>query len=94
MYVVLQRRATESGIAEHLAEHRQWLQQGFDDEVFFLVGGIPHVGGGVILAAGVSRAELDDRLASDPFVVNRVVTPEVIELETTMKDPRLAFLAG
>jgi hypothetical protein len=70
------------------------LQQGFDDEVFFLVGGIPNVGGGAILAAGLSPAELAARVAKDPFVVHSVVTPEVIEIEATMNDSRLAFLAG
>jgi uncharacterized protein YciI len=82
------------GVAEHLAGHREWLQRGFDDEVFFLVGGIPRVGGGAILAAGLSLDDLAARVADDPFVVNRVVTPEIIELETTMHDPRLACLAG
>jgi hypothetical protein len=37
--------------------------------------------------------ELNARLEEDPFVVHGVVRPEVVELETTMSDPRLAFLA-
>jgi uncharacterized protein YciI len=60
--------------------------------VFFLTGGIPRLGGGAIIAAGLSLDELRARLQADPFVVHGVVTPEVVELETTMSDPRLAFL--
>jgi hypothetical protein len=37
--------------------------------------------------------ELNKRLEEDPFVVHGVVSPEVVGLQTTMSDPRLAFLA-
>jgi uncharacterized protein YciI len=94
MHTVLQCLTNGTRVAELLPEHRRWLQQGFDDEAFFLVGGIPNVGGGAILAAGLSPAELAARVAKDPFVVHGVVTPEVIEIEATMNDSRLAFLAG
>jgi uncharacterized protein YciI len=93
MHLVLLRLADESRVPEHLEGHRRWLQQGFDDNVFFLTGGIPQQGGGAIIAAGLSAEELSTRLGEDPFVIHRVVTPEVIELEATMSDPRLEFLA-
>jgi uncharacterized protein YciI len=93
MFVVLLRLADGSSVSEHLDGHRRWLQQGFDDNVFMLTGGIPQRGGGAIIAAGLSPEELNTRLDEDPFVVHGVVTPEVVELETTMSDPRLAFLA-
>ena len=93
MYLVLLRLADGSRVSEHLDGHRRWLQRGFDDTVFLLTGGIPQQGGGAIIAAGLSADELTARLEEDPFVVHGVVTPEVIELETTMTDPRLAFLA-
>jgi uncharacterized protein YciI len=92
MYVVLLRLADGTRVSEHLDGHRRWLQRGFDDSVFFLTGGIPQVGGGAIIAAGLSLDELSTRLEEDPFVVHGVVTPEVVELEKTMSDPRLAFL--
>lgn len=93
MHLVLLRLADGSRVPEHVEGHRRWLQQGFDDNVFFLTGGIPQQGGGAIIAAGLSAEELSLRLEEDPFVINRVVTPEVIELEATMSDPRLEFLA-
>lgn len=92
MYVVLLRLADGAKASEHLDGHKRWLQHGFDDNVFFLTGGIPQLGGGAIIAAGLSLDELRTRLEEDPFVVHGAVTPEVVELETTMSDPRLAFL--
>lgn len=94
MYVAVFRLVDGAKLSEHLVGHRLWLEQGFDDQVFFLVGGIPHVGGGAILAAGLSLDELTARVAEDPFVVHGVVTPEIIELDITISDPRLAFLTG
>jgi uncharacterized protein YciI len=94
VYLVLLRLADAAKVSEHLAGHRLWLEQGFNDNVFFLTGGIPAVGGGAILAAGLSRDELTVRLADDPFVINDVVTPEIIELDITMSDPRLVFLSA
>jgi uncharacterized protein YciI len=94
MYIVVLRLADDSRVSEHVVGHREWLQQGFDDGVFYLTGGIPRAGGGVILATGLTIDELATRLDKDPFVVHGVVaTPEVIELEVTMHDPRLAFLS-
>jgi uncharacterized protein YciI len=92
MYLVLLRLADRTKVSEHVDGHRRWLQRGFDDDVFFLTGGIPQAGGGAIIAAGLSLDELSRRLEEDPFVMHSVVTPEVVELEPTMSDPRLAFL--
>jgi uncharacterized protein YciI len=93
MYIVVLRLADSTKVPEHLEGHRQWLQQGFDDGVFFLTGGIRQAGGGAILAAGLTLDELTARLAEDPFVVHGVVvTPDVLDLEVTINDPRLAVL--
>ena len=92
MYLVLLRLADGSKVSEHLDGHKRWLQRGFADNVFLLSGGIPRLGGGAIIAAGLSLNELSTRLEQDPFVLHGVVTPEVVEPEATMSDPRLAFL--
>jgi uncharacterized protein YciI len=92
MYIVLLRLADDTKVPEHLDGHRRWLQRGFEENVFFLTGGIPWVGGGAIIAAGLSPDALSKRLDEDPFIVHGVATPDVVELETTMTDPRLAFL--
>jgi hypothetical protein len=57
-----------SKVSDHLAGHRLWLEQGFDDQVFFLTGGIPQAGGGAVLAAGLSRDDLTRRVTQDGTV--------------------------
>jgi uncharacterized protein YciI len=91
MYIVLLRLVDASKAPRHLDGHKAWLQRGFADEVFFYVGGI-RGGGGAVLAAGITSEHLRARVSEDPFVIEGVVTPEIIELDTTMSDPRLAFL--
>lgn len=91
MYIVLLRLIDGSKAAGLLDGHKAWLQKGFAEEVFFYVGGI-RGGGGAILAAASSLESLLARISDDPFVAEGVVAPEVIELDTTMSDPRLAFL--
>jgi uncharacterized protein YciI len=91
MYIVLLRLVDGSKASGHMDGHKAWLQKGFADEVFFYVGGIQG-GGGAVLAAGITPEDLHARVDEDPFVVEGVVTPEIIELDTTMSDPRLAFL--
>jgi uncharacterized protein YciI len=91
MFIVLLRLADGSKVAKHLPGHRDWLQRGFDDGVFVLTGAIPDAGGGVVLATDLTSGDLADRLAIDPFVVHGVVTPDVVALDVTMHDPRLAF---
>lgn len=75
-----------------LEPHRAWVDQGFKDGVFLLSGPqIPRTGG-AILAQGLSRAELDQRLAQDPFASGGLARHEVIEMMPRGADPRLAFL--
>jgi uncharacterized protein YciI len=92
MHIVLLRLVDAADPSEHIDGHKTWLQQAFADEIFFYVGGIHGGGGGVVIAGGIGSEELLARVSKDPFVVEGIVTPEIIELDTTMSDPRLAFL--
>lgn len=72
--------------------HNEWLKQGFDDGVFLLAGSLqPKLGGG-IMAHATSRSELESRVASDPFVVEKIVEAEILELTPSKADPRLSFM--
>jgi uncharacterized protein YciI len=93
MFIVLLRLSDASEVVTHLPGHREWLDQGFDDGVFVLTGGISDAGGGVVLATNLTLDDLTDRLAVDPFVVHGVVTPDIVAVDVTIHDPRLAFIA-
>lgn len=77
---------------EFMAAHKAWIRQGVDDGVFLLVASLQPQAGGAILAQGVTRAELDARLAADPFVQEDVVRAEVFELAPNLAAPQLSFL--
>jgi uncharacterized protein YciI len=93
MFVIFLRFGEHRSLAgAHLAGHNDWIRQGIDDAVFLLVGSVSGGQGGAIIAHDVTRADLEKRLAADPFVAARVVVPEVIEIEPSAVDDRLAFV--
>ncbi|MEC3915536.1 YciI family protein [Nocardia sp. CDC160] len=93
MFVVLLKFSTrKSDAAQHMAAHQQWIQQGFDDEVFLLVGSIKPGVGGAVLTHNTSPEDLERRVAQDPFVAADVVTAEIIEIAAGQADDRLKFL--
>jgi uncharacterized protein YciI len=92
MLLVLLRPADLTAASEHTEGHRQWLQAGLASGEIFLVGGLRR-GGGMFVAHGASADDLASRLKEDPVVAHGVVTPDIIEFDVTMTDPRLAFLS-
>ncbi|MCY9784320.1 YciI family protein [Nocardiopsis sp. EMB25] len=93
MYIVLLRlSANGSAAADHMEAHREWIRQGMEDGVFLLAGSIEPGRGGALLATGTTEEDLQARVAKDPFVINDVVTAEVLEVSPGVTDPRLAFL--
>ncbi|EEP72916.1 hypothetical protein E1258_08720 [Micromonospora sp. KC207] len=93
MYVVLLRFSDNKAAApQHMAGHNAWIQQGLDDGVFLLVGGIAPGQGGAVLAHNTTPADLEVRVKADPFVAENVVTAEIIEITPGAADERLAFL--
>ena len=95
MFVVLLRFAGNKGQAGQFMEgHRQWLKRGFDDGVFVLAGSLrPALGGGIV-AHKTSLAALQSRVNEDPFVAEKVVSAEILELAPAKADARLDFLLG
>lgn len=74
--------------------HNAWIKRGFDDGVFLLVGSLQPNGGGGILAHNTTLSELQSRVNDDPFIVENVVTAEVLEVAPVKTDERLDFLLG
>lgn len=95
MFIVLLKFTENKGKAgQFMKGHKEWIERGFDDGVFLLVGSLqPNLGGG-ILAHNTSLPDLQGRVNSDPFVAEKVVTAEIVEISASKADARLEFLLG
>ena len=93
MFIVFLRFSNNKPKAgEFMVGHNAWIARGLDEGTFILVGSLQPALGGVVIAHGIGRADLDARLAEDPFVANDIVRAEVFELSPAKADERLAFL--
>jgi len=89
MFVVLLKFADNKGKAGHLMEsHKAWLQRGFDDGIFLMAGSLHPGLGGAIMA----MSDLQKRVNADPFVAERVVSAEILEISPSRVDDRLKSL--
>ncbi|WLQ16515.1 hypothetical protein O5O45_11350 [Hahella aquimaris] len=93
MFIVLLKFSNnKSQAGQFMSGHKDWINQGFDDGVFLLVGSLQTSSGGGILAHNTSLAELQERVNADPFVVEDIVAAEIIEVAPSNADARLQFL--
>jgi uncharacterized protein YciI len=93
MFIVLLEFAdNKSSAGQFMEGHKEWLKRGFDDGVFVLAGSLQPNRGGGILAHNTSLQALQERVDSDPFVAEKVVTAEILEIAPSRADPRLQFL--
>jgi uncharacterized protein YciI len=93
MFIVVLKFSGNGGQAgQFMQAHNEWIKRGFDDGVFLLVGGLgPNQGGGIV-AYNTSLSDLQDRVNSDPFVAQAVVSAEIIEITPSRADERLKFV--
>jgi uncharacterized protein YciI len=68
---------------ELLPAHREYLQRHLDDGVFVLWGRQVPRTGGVIVAQGVDRQQVEAIAADDPFVQANAASYQVIEVQPT-----------
>lgn len=95
MYIILLKFSdNKSQAGQYMAGHKEWIQRGFADGVFLLVGSLQPNQGGAILADNTTLEDLRDRVSDDPFVAEQVVTAEVLEISPNQADERLKFLLG
>ena len=93
MFIVLLNFADNKAKASQFMEgHKDWLKRGFDDGVFLLAGSLQPNRGGGIVAHNTSLPDLQRRVNNDPFVVENVVTAEILEVTPSKADARLQFL--
>jgi uncharacterized protein YciI len=75
-----------------MREHVAWLNDHYDAGRFLVSGRrIPRTGG-VIVARGEDRAEIEAVAATDPFVRGGVATCEVVEFRASQVSPALERL--
>lgn len=95
MFIVLLKFSGDKAQAARFMDgHKEWIKRGFDDGVFLMVGNLQPALGGGIIASNTSLADLQRRVNDDPFVAEKIVSPEIIEIAPSKTDPRLAFLLG
>lgn len=95
MFIVLLKFSENKGKAgEFMAGHNEWIKRGFSDGVFLLAGSLQPSQGGALIAHNTTRSELESRVQDDPFVVENVVSPEIVEIDPKRADERLRFLVG
>ena len=93
MFVVLLKFSDHKAKAGQFMEgHKEWLKRGFDDGVFLLAGSLQPNAGGGILAHNTSLPELQGRVRDDPFVAEKVVSAEILEITPSKAEARLDFL--
>lgn len=95
MFIIMLKFAGDKSRAGQFMDgHKAWLERGFEDGVFLLAGSLqPSLGGG-LLAHNTSREDLQNRVDEDPFVVEHVVSAEILELTPSKTDERMSFLMG
>ncbi len=93
MFIVLLEFSDNKGSAGQFMEgHKEWLKRGFDDGVFLVAGSLQPDRGGGIVAHDTSLSDLQSRVNTDPFVAEKVVKAEILEIAPSKADARLNFL--
>ncbi len=95
MFIVLLKFSGNKGQAGQFMEgHKEWIERGIEDGVFVMAGSLqPNLGGGIV-AHNTSLSDLQDRVNDDPFVVENIVSAEILEITPAKVDERLKFLLG
>lgn len=75
-----------------LDEHRKFLKVNYQNGIFLLSGPKNPRNGGIILAKGIGKAELELIMRTDPFIQNRIATYDIIEFNPNMSGLELECL--
>lgn len=93
MFIIILRFSDNKASAGQYADgHKEWVEKGYADGVFFLTGSLHPEAGGVVIAQDKSLAEIEARVSQDPFVAENVVQAEILEITPLQTDARLDFL--
>lgn len=90
--VTLKFTADKSRAPQFMDGHLEWIKRGFEDGVFLLTGSVQPSVGGAVIAHHISRSDLESRVSEDPFVAERIVSADILEIAPGRTDERLNFL--
>lgn len=80
MFVIqLQYKVSIEKVDQHLVEHRNFLEAGYQKNYFIASGPKNPRTGGIILSQLKDRTQLDNILKQDPFAINHIADYEIIE---------------
>ena len=93
MFVILLKFSeNKANAAEFMEGHKAWINQGLEDGVFLVVGSLQPQQGGAIIANNATSEQIESRVLEDPFVAEKVVTHEILEINPNMAAENLQFL--
>lgn len=93
MYIVfLKFSVNKEKAAEFMAAHNDWLKSGFDNDIFILAGSLQANQGGAIIAGNIEKTVLEETIATDPFVLEKIVTAEILEFSASKANEKMQFL--
>ena len=78
----------------HMEAHIAWVKEGYDKGWFIASGRKVPRTGGLILAKGCERAEMEAFVAADPFAVHGIADYEITEVALTTVADGLEGLRG
>jgi len=74
---------------EHMGDHVQYLRKYYQQNVFIASGRKVPRTGGIILAVGKSKEEIEKILQEDPFYVHQLAEFTITEFLTSQQHPEL-----
>jgi uncharacterized protein YciI len=66
-------------IEQHLTVHREFLEEGYQQNYFVVSGPRNPRTGGIVISQLNNRKQLEDIIKNDPFIVHDLVDYEIVE---------------
>jgi uncharacterized protein YciI len=93
MFIVLLKFSNNKNRASQFMEgHNAWIKRNFDDGIFLLAGNLRPNLGGAIVAHNTTLPDLRSRVNADPFVMEDIVSAEILEITPSRTGEHLKFL--
>ena len=81
-------------VEAHLDAHRTWVRDHVEAGVFIAAGREIPLQGGLIVATGVTRDEVDAIIAKDPYFIQNDAEYDVREYDVVLATPGTEALQG